>query len=253
MPSADSRGRAEILGSPETAPTDEDDLRILIRILPAGSASRRARAVVREALQNAGVGADAVGDMEIIAAELAANCEKHARPPYEMRVFSLGEVPIWCEIIDGDPDISAVSQVLDVLRAPQGWRQPDVVAPQEAAPEAAGTVSGEIVGAVPGEADGAVPEEAGECGLFTEGGRGLLLAHALSDGRCRAYSTRTVITGAPAKAVAFALPPFSDKGLAFPYLVEASFGYAAADDDGLDCRRPHDEMTNSSSRGEGST
>ncbi|MET8051613.1 ATP-binding protein [Streptosporangium sp. NPDC005286] len=42
--------------------------------------------------------------------------------------------------------------------------------------------------------------------LLAERGRGLLLVHALSEGRCRAYPTRICATGTPGKAVGFALP-----------------------------------------------
>ncbi|MFI6453458.1 hypothetical protein ACIBF6_18095 [Streptosporangium amethystogenes] len=52
----------------------------------------------------------------MIAAELAANCERHARPPYELRVFHLAGVPTWCEVVDSDPDLGWIPAVLDHSR-----------------------------------------------------------------------------------------------------------------------------------------
>ena len=42
--------------------------------------------------------------------------------------------------------------------------------------------------------------------LLAEDGRGLLLAHRLSQGHCHVYATTIHTTGTPGKAVAFALP-----------------------------------------------
>ncbi|MER5623044.1 ATP-binding protein [Streptosporangium sp. NPDC002544] len=92
------------------------DVRMLVRILRPGSASRRARAVVREVLRAEGVPDDDITDAEIAVAELAANGERHARPPYEVRIFNLGAVPTWCEIVDGDPDLGWIPATLDHSR-----------------------------------------------------------------------------------------------------------------------------------------
>ena len=54
--------------------------------------------------------------------------------------------------------------------------------------------------------------------LFAENGRGLILVRELSQGHCRAYSTTTFITDAPAKAIAFALPTRSGTRLTCPPL-----------------------------------
>ncbi|MFF5205380.1 ATP-binding protein [Streptosporangium sp. NPDC000396] len=89
------------------------DIHMLVRLLRPGSVSRRARAVVREILQAEGVPGDDVADAETVVAELAANCERHARPPYELRVFSVGGIPTWCELVDGDPDLGWIPVVLD--------------------------------------------------------------------------------------------------------------------------------------------
>ncbi|MEU4831728.1 ATP-binding protein [Streptosporangium sp. NPDC023615] len=89
---------------------------MLVAVLRAGSASRLARTVVREVLSAEGVPGEDVADTEAIAAELAANAERHARPPYEMRVFSLAGVPAWCEFVDGDPDPGWIPALLGSLR-----------------------------------------------------------------------------------------------------------------------------------------
>ncbi|WP_051751414.1 ATP-binding protein [Streptosporangium amethystogenes] len=89
---------------------------MLVAVLRPGSASRRARAVVREVLLAEGVPGDDIADAEAVAAELAANCERHARPPYEIRVFDLAGVPTWCEVVDGGPDLGWIPAVLDSSR-----------------------------------------------------------------------------------------------------------------------------------------
>ncbi|RJL31273.1 hypothetical protein D5H75_19630 [Bailinhaonella thermotolerans] len=56
--------------------------------------------------------------------------------------------------------------------------------------------------------------------LLTESGRGLLLAHALTAGHCRAYRTRTVSRDTPAKAVAFSLPTAAGPRVLCPPLLD---------------------------------
>ncbi|MFC4536239.1 ATP-binding protein [Sphaerisporangium dianthi] len=99
----------------EAAPQEETraDVGMLVASLYPGSASRRARALVREVLQGAGVPGADVADAETVVAELAANCERHGRPPYEIRLYSLGDLPTWCEVVDGDPDLRWIPAVLD--------------------------------------------------------------------------------------------------------------------------------------------
>ncbi|WP_189161135.1 ATP-binding protein, partial [Sphaerisporangium melleum] len=142
------------------------DIRVLVKVLPFGSAARRARAVVREVLQRAGVGRDAVTDAEIVVGELAANAERHGRRPHELRVFRIDGVPAWCEVVDGDP---FPEKIRDTFQRLATLPEPDLPA-------------------------------------LTENGRGLLLAYELSEGHCQAYWTTTTTTGSLAKAVAFALP-----------------------------------------------
>ncbi|WP_440100885.1 ATP-binding protein [Streptosporangium sp. H16] len=144
----------------------QDDIRALVKVLRPGSASRRARAVVREVLQHVGLSGDDIDTAELIVAELAANAEKHARPPYELRVLSLDGIPAWCEIVDGDPDLHEISIILNLLRSVEEIGLP----------------------------------------LLAENGRGLLLAHRLSHGHCQTYPVVTLTTATPGKAVAFALP-----------------------------------------------
>ncbi|MFC4588539.1 ATP-binding protein [Sphaerisporangium corydalis] len=98
---------------------------VLVTPLLPGSACRRAREVVREVLRAAGVTAGEVADAEIVVSELAANCEKHGRPPYEIRVLVVGGVPTWCEVVDGDPDLRWIPAVLS---RPRVQDSPDALA-----------------------------------------------------------------------------------------------------------------------------
>ncbi|GII84892.1 hypothetical protein Ssi03_28820 [Sphaerisporangium siamense] len=145
-------------------PRSSTRLTVLVTALSPGSASRVARLVVRGALAWAGVNEDAIGDAEITVAELAANSERHAGGPYELRVHHLDGVPVWCEMVDGG-ELGEVPAILRRL--------------------ATAPVTGP---------------------MFAESGRGLLLAHRLSHGRCYAYPTTLSSGGGPAKAVAFRLP-----------------------------------------------
>lgn len=144
----------------------QDTFRVMVTPLRAGSASRGARSAVREALRAVRVDTDEIGDAEIIVAELAANSEKHAPGPYELRIHCLSGVPMWCELVDGGQDLGEIPGIL------------------------AGLCSGDDIDPT----------------LFDESGRGLLLAHRLSGGHCHAYPTTMSTGGATGKAVAFALP-----------------------------------------------
>ncbi|WP_329084795.1 ATP-binding protein [Streptosporangium sp. NBC_01469] len=152
------------------------DIRLMVRALHPGSASRRARAILREVLQETGLDEDAISDAELVVAELAANAEKHARPPYELRIISVDTVPTWCEVVDGDPDLREVGIIFNLLHSVDEIGLP----------------------------------------LLAENGRGLLLAHRLSHGHCHVYATTTFTTGAPTKAVTFALPTRPDNQHPFP-------------------------------------
>lgn len=138
---------------------------LLVRVLRPGSAAHRARAVVRQVLGGVGVGERGMCDAESAVAELAANAEIHARPPYELRIISVGGVPTWCEVVDGDPGTERVSMILRELETGDPVTQ-----------------------------------------WFLESGRGLLMVRRLSGSRCHVYPTRVCTTGAPGKAIAFALP-----------------------------------------------
>jgi anti-sigma regulatory factor (Ser/Thr protein kinase) len=89
--------------------------------LPSGSAHRaeaRARTLVRESLLRAGIGGDDVFDADTAVAELAVNAVRHAHPPYELRILSLGGLlPIWCEVVDGGPPSDVFAEY---LRPPDG-------------------------------------------------------------------------------------------------------------------------------------
>ncbi|MEU8377862.1 ATP-binding protein [Streptosporangium sp. NPDC048865] len=159
----------------------------MVKVLQPGSASRRARAILREVLQESGLDDDAISDAELVVAELAANAEKHAHPPYELRIISVNAVPTWCEIADGDPDLHEVGIIFNLLHSVDEIGLP----------------------------------------LLAENGRGLLLAHRLSHGRCRVYATTTFTTGAAAKAVTFALPVGSGDQRGFASLPDLGSGLAA--------------------------
>jgi anti-sigma regulatory factor (Ser/Thr protein kinase) len=142
---------------------------LLVRVLPPGLAAHRARLVVRQVLTDAGVGESDVYDAELAVGELGANADRHTGRPYELRIVMIGGRPVWCEVVDDDPDLGPVAAVFDRLR------------------EAC--------------TDRTDPSE-----VPAEGGYGLLMVHRLSGGRCWAFPTIACTTGAVGKAVAFALP-----------------------------------------------
>ncbi|MEV7971195.1 ATP-binding protein [Sphaerisporangium sp. NPDC088356] len=138
---------------------------VLVKVLRPGCAARRARDVVRQVLEAAGVDVEGVSDAESAVAELAANAETHARRPYELRIVMVEGSPTCCEVVDGEEDLDGIPMILRELKSSDPialWSQ--------------------------------------------ESGRGLLMVHRLSAGRCTACSTRTYTTGASGKAVGFALP-----------------------------------------------
>ncbi|MGW4644015.1 ATP-binding protein [Sphaerisporangium sp. NPDC004334] len=145
---------------------DHDAARIrLVEVLPPGTAGRRARTVLRHLLKEAGAGPEAVADAEIIVSELAANADRHAAGPYELRVLDKAGVPVWCEVVDGSPDFGELTTRIERLRGARGADLPSLA----------------------------------------ENGRGLLLAVRLSGGDCAVYPARSSSTHALGKAVGFAL------------------------------------------------
>ncbi|GGK87237.1 hypothetical protein Sme01_48540 [Sphaerisporangium melleum] len=86
---------------------------VTVALLVPGSAYGRARSLIRDVLNGEGVSTEEMLDAETIVAELAANAERHGRPPYELRIYELGGVPTWCEVVDGDPDLRWIPSVLD--------------------------------------------------------------------------------------------------------------------------------------------
>ncbi|WP_424528243.1 ATP-binding protein [Sphaerisporangium viridialbum] len=141
-------------------------VRTLVEVLKHGSAARQARAAIRDVLRKADVKEDRIADVEMIVAELAANAERYATEPYELQILSVHGVPVWCEIVDGSPDLERVAALLDRLRT---FKETDLP-------------------------------------LLAENGRGLLIAHKLAGGDCEVYPTGSSSTGVPGKAVGFALP-----------------------------------------------
>ncbi|WP_147268193.1 ATP-binding protein [Spongiactinospora rosea] len=136
-----------------------------VQELRLGAAAHQVRAIVRQAPEDADMDPEQIADAEIAVAELAANAETHGRPPYELRIITENDVPVWCEVFDGDPELRVVSRL---LRGMSGFD-----------PRAM---------------------------WFQESGRGLLMVHQLSGGRCGVYPATTCDTGIPGKAVGFALP-----------------------------------------------
>lgn len=94
--------------------------RLIVCSLAPGSAARQARALVRGALAAAGATAAQADDAELVVAELAANAERHARPPYELRLIQLAPTRVWYEVADADPRVETVQAVLDHLRTTPG-------------------------------------------------------------------------------------------------------------------------------------
>jgi hypothetical protein len=177
---------------------DQDGRRLLVWPLTPGSVARQARAALREVLNEAGVGGEPFGDAELMVAELAANAELHGRGPCELRIILSEGLPTWCEIVDSLPGLKAVRDRLlhlEVLR-------------RQAAPTGHDRPSGDLVGSalLTALADLTDPPQDDEEDLPRQDGRGLLLVHHLSGGRCTAYLTHHTTTGHPAKAVGFALP-----------------------------------------------
>ncbi|MEV4255682.1 ATP-binding protein [Spirillospora sp. NPDC049652] len=139
--------------------------------LHPGRAERRAREIVRGVLVRAGVGEDGVNDLELVAAELAANGVQHAEPPLELRVLFAGSSrrPVWCEIADADPFLGRVP---DLLRPPPVLDDSDL----DALIDSLGT-----------------------------DGRGLTMVHALTTGHCAVYPTTTFSRFGIGKAIGFSL------------------------------------------------
>lgn len=127
---------------------------------------------MREAMRNAGADEAEICDAEIIVGELAANADVHARPPYELRIVTVAGRPVWCEVVDGDEELGSIAALFEELRRSDG---PAVVIDWDDEP----------------------PQESG---------RGLSIVHRMCGGRCLVFPTLSCTTGAPAKAVAFALP-----------------------------------------------
>ncbi|MEV5408861.1 ATP-binding protein [Thermopolyspora sp. NPDC052614] len=101
-----------VRGGESAAAATTARVRMLAWTLEPGGAARQARTLLEGVLRGAGLDEAAVFDAKLAVAELAGNAERHGRPPYEMRVFIVGGVPIWCEVIDGDPDLRRVAAAL---------------------------------------------------------------------------------------------------------------------------------------------
>ncbi|MBB6473405.1 ATP-binding protein [Sphaerisporangium rubeum] len=89
------------------------DIGMLVAAPSPGSVVARARALVRDALRERGIPVAEVEDAELAVAELAVNAERHGRPPYEVRIFEVAAVPVWCEVVDADPGLGRIPAMLD--------------------------------------------------------------------------------------------------------------------------------------------
>jgi anti-sigma regulatory factor (Ser/Thr protein kinase) len=116
---------ADTVICPAERPRLRGEVRMLVKMLRPGDAARRARQVLRDTLTRSAVPEDQIIDAELAVAEIAANADRHACPPYELRVFSLCCVPVWCEVVDGDPD---AAPILAILTALHGGVAPDPLA-----------------------------------------------------------------------------------------------------------------------------
>ncbi|GAA4198168.1 hypothetical protein GCM10022252_48150 [Streptosporangium oxazolinicum] len=103
----------------------DTNYQLSVWVLESGSVARGARSAVRQALRAASIADDEVSNAESIVAELGANAEIHAEPPYELRILSIGEMPMWCEVVDGDRDPATVSIILGKLHQGETEKSPD--------------------------------------------------------------------------------------------------------------------------------
>lgn len=198
-------------------------VQLLVKQLPPGTAARLARRLLRDALNRSGLPEEEICEAELVVAEAAANCERHARPPYELRICVLAGVPVWCELVDGDPDLGRLPALLHRRVEPGDHRQRDAWPSGE-------RQDGELAGR--GRRDGGcrtfgrgdrAPEGDGAAeptcaDALAEGGRGLPLVRELTRGCCRVYATTVLSAGVPGKAVGFGLPTAWGERLRVPPL-----------------------------------
>ena len=127
------------------------------------------RKLVRRMLSDLGLAEDLVDDGVLMASELIANAVRHARSPYELRMYRTDRTAI-CEVVDG---LRILPQIPD------------------------------------GKAEGLSLQDIDSIDDLTrlECGRGLEVVYQLSKGHCGARFTKTCATSTPVdgKAVWFAI------------------------------------------------
>ena len=126
------------------------------------------RGLVRRVLNAFGLAGDVVDDGVLMVSELIANAVRHARAPYELRIYRTDRTAI-CEVVDG---LRLLPQIPD------------------------------------GKAEGLSLQDIDSIDLTRlECGRGLEVVYQLSKGHCGARFTKTYATGTPmdGKAVWFAI------------------------------------------------
>jgi hypothetical protein len=173
--------------------------------LPTGSprdAQLRAREILREVLDAAGVADVEAFEAETAVAELAINAVQHGKPPCELRVVYVGEHwPVWCELADaGSP-----------LQEPVSGRVVQAQIGQETSSQTSGKASSQTSGDDDGPVAGwATSADAVDLDVLIAGlserGRGLELVRGLSGRYCATYPTGIGVDRTPGKAIGLALP-----------------------------------------------
>ena len=211
------------------------NVQLLVRDLPPGTAARLARRLLRKALSESDLAEGEIGDAELVVAEVAANSERHARPPYELRICVLAGVPVWCEIVDGDPDLGWLPALLHHRGGPGERSRRDAYPSSGCRDGQSANEDRETDGCLAEGRGDRVPEDGVAAGwtcavAFAESGRGLPLVRELAQGCCRVYTTTVLSAGVPGKAVGFGLPtPWGERLRVppLPALDAVRFGPAA--------------------------
>lgn len=140
--------------------------------LPADTAARRARDLLRAHVEGHIACRDVLDDLELVVCELATNAVIHAMGPCELRIVRQAGVPVACEIADGGGGLDQIARRLRFHGAGLG--------PETAAPAAVESLA--------------------------EGGRGLGMVSSLTGGRCGAGTAWLYGSGRSGKCVWFAVP-----------------------------------------------
>jgi anti-sigma regulatory factor (Ser/Thr protein kinase) len=138
--------------------------------LPAETAARRARSLLRAQVTPHIKDQAVLDDLDLMVSELGANAAIHADGPYELRIVRHLGVPVICEIADTG---GGLDKIAENLRRHTGM---------------------------------AKTERDMDIDALLIGGRGLGVVAQLSAGRCGVRTTRLCRTGQQGKSVWFAIP-----------------------------------------------